>query len=71
MTNPEFLTGTYPVSPGQLAHDLAIAKLIKCADVPGSASDYLYYGTYIKFLREFEVVVESRRVSEEEEDAGL
>lgn len=59
------LTGKFPVSPDQLAHDLAIAKIIKSQDVPASASGYTYYGAYIKYLREFETVIASRAIPEE------
>lgn len=51
MENLEMLTGTFPVAPDQLAHDLAVAKLIKSGAVPASASGYTYYGAYIKYLR--------------------
>lgn len=63
--NIEMLTGPFPVSPDQLAHDLAIAKVIKCQDVPASASGFTYYGTYIKYLREFETVIAARCIPEE------
>ena len=33
MENLEMLTGTFPVAPDQLAHDLAVAKLIKSGAV--------------------------------------
>ena len=42
MENLEMLTGTFPVAPDQLAHDLAVAKLIKSGAVPASASGYTY-----------------------------
>ena len=60
MENLEMLTGTFPVAPDQLAHDLAVAKLIKSGAVPASASGYTYYGAYIKYLREFETVIANR-----------
>lgn len=63
------LAGDFPVSPDQLAHDLAIAKLIKSNDVPASASGYTYYGAYIKYLREFETVV-ANRIQEESENVS-
>ena len=53
MENLDMLTGTFQVPADQLAHDLAVAKVIKSADVPSSASGYTYYGAYIKYLREF------------------
>lgn len=65
MDNLEMLTGTFPVSPDQLAHDLAVAKVIKSQDVPASASGYTYYGAYIKYLREFETVISARAIPEE------
>ena len=65
MENLEMLTGTFPVSPDQLAHDLALAKVIKSQDVPASASGYTYYGAYIKYLREFETVIAGRALPEE------
>ena len=64
MENLEMLTGAFPVPPDQLAHDLAVAKVIKSSDVPSSASGYTYYGAYIKYLREFEAVIASRTVQE-------
>ena len=60
------LTGTFPVAPDQLAHDLAVAKLINSNEVPASASGYMYYGAYIKYLREFETVIASRLTEESE-----
>lgn len=70
MDNLEMLTGTFPVSPDQLAHDLAVAKVIKNQEVPASASGYAYYGAYIKYLREFETVISSRIIQEEPENVG-
>ncbi|MFR2046901.1 MAG: hypothetical protein ACLS3U_03070 [Lachnospiraceae bacterium] len=67
MENLEMLTGTFPVAPDQLAHDLAVAKLIKSGTVPASASGYTYYGAYIKYLREFETVI-ANRIPEESEN---
>lgn len=69
MENLEMLTGTFPVAPDQLAHDLAVAKLIKSGAVPASASGYAYYGAYIKYLREFETVI-ANRLPEESENVG-
>ena len=70
--NFEMLTGEYSASPDQLAHDLAIARVIKSQEVPATASAYTYYGAYIKFLREFEAVIESRMLPEEaESDASI
>lgn len=66
MKNLEMLTGTFPVAPDQLAHDLAVAKLIKSNEVPASASGYMYYGAYIKYLQEFETVIASRLTEESE-----
>lgn len=66
MENLDMLTGDFPVTPDQLAHDLAIAKVIKCRDVPASASGYTYYGAYIQYLREFETVIAARTIQEEE-----
>ena len=61
MENLEMLTGTFPVAPDQLAHDLAVAKLIKSGAVPASASGYAYYGAYIKyFTGNFETVIANR-----------
>lgn len=65
MDNLEMLTGSFPVSPDQLAHDLAIAKLIKSGCVPASASGFTFYGAYIKYLREFETVIAARAIPEE------
>lgn len=59
------LTGEFSISPEQLAHDLAIAKVIKSGDVPASASGYTYFGAYINYLREFETVIETRMDLEE------
>ncbi len=70
MENLEMLTGAFPVPPDQLAHDLAVAKVIKSSDVPSSASGYTYYGAYIKYLREFEAVIASRTVQEEPENVS-
>jgi hypothetical protein len=70
MPNIEMLTGTFSVSPDQLAHDLAVAKVIKSADVPASASGYTYYGAYIKYLREFETVIAARTLPEESANVG-
>lgn len=70
MENLEMLTGAFPVPPDQLAHDLAVAKVIKSSDVPSSASGYTYYGAYIKYLREFETVIASRTVLEEPENVS-
>ena len=64
-TNVEMLTGEYFVSPDQLAHDLAIAKIIKSQGVSPMASGYAYYGAYIKYLREFEAVIENRSLESE------
>ncbi len=61
----DMLTGDFPVSPDQLAHDLAVAKVIKSQDVPASSSGYTYYGAYIKYLREFETVIYSRIIQGE------
>lgn len=69
--NLEMLTGTFPASPEQLAHDLAIAKVIKSSDVPSSASGYTYYGAYIKYLREFETIIAARAFLEEPANASL
>ena len=66
----EMLTGDYFVSPDQLAHDLAIAKVIKSQEVPASASGYAYFGAYIRYLREFEVVIEDRMLKDEEQEDG-
>lgn len=60
MENLEMLTGPFPVSPDQLAHCLALAKVIKSQEVPAASSGYTYYGAYIKYLREFETVIASR-----------
>lgn len=68
MENLEMLTGTFPVAPDQLAHDLAVAKLIKSGAVPASASGY--YGAYIKYLREFETVIVNRIPEESENVSG-
>lgn len=65
MQNSEMLTGAFPVSSDQLAHDLAISRLIKSGEVPASASGFTYYGAYIKFLREFETVIAARVLPEE------
>lgn len=70
MENLEMLTGTFPVAPDQLAHDLAVAKLIKSGAVPASASGYTYYGAYIKYLREFETVIANRIPEESENVSG-
>lgn len=70
MENLEMLTGAFSVPPDQLAHDLAVAKVIKSSDVPSSASGYTYYGAYIKYLREFETVIASRTVLEEPENVS-
>lgn len=70
MENLEMLTGTFPVAPDQLAHDLAVAKLIKSGTVPASASGYAYYGAYIKYLREFETVIANRIPEEPENVSG-
>lgn len=70
MQNLEMLTGDFPVSPNQLAHALAVAKVIKSQEVPASASGYTYYGAYIKYLREFETVISSRTAQEEPENVG-
>lgn len=72
MENLEMLTGTFPVAPDQLAHDLAVAKLIKSGAVPASASasGYAYYGAYIKYLREFETVIVNRIPEESENVSG-
>ena len=64
MENLEMLTGTFPVAPDQLAHDLAVAKLIKSGAVPASAS------AYIKYLREFETVIANRIPEESENVSG-
>lgn len=58
------------VAPDQLAHDLAVAKLIKSGAVPASASGYTYYGAYIKYLREFETVIANRIPEESENVSG-
>ena len=65
-TNMEMLTGEYSVSPEYLAHSLAIAKVIKTQGVPPAASGYAYYGAYIRYLREFETVIENRSLESEE-----
>lgn len=70
MENLDMLTGTFPVPADQLAHDLAVAKVIKSADVPSSASGYTYYGAYIKYLREFETIIAARAAQEEPENVG-
>lgn len=70
MENLEMLTGAFPVPADQLAHDLAVAKVIKSADVPSSASGYTYYGAYIKYLREFETIIAARAAQEEPENVG-
>lgn len=70
MNDFEFLTGDVLVSSDQLAHDLALARLIKSGDVPPSASGYSYFGAYTKYLREFEVVIESRMSAQEEFENG-
>lgn len=70
MENLEMLTGTFPVAPDQLAHDLAVAKLIKSGTVPASASGYTYYGAYIKYLREFETVIANRIPEESKNVSG-
>lgn len=71
MFNLEMLTGDFPVSPDQLAHDLAVAKVIKSQEVPASASGYTYYGAYIKYLREFETVISSRIIQDQEEPENV
>lgn len=71
MDNLEMLTGSYPVSADQLAHDLAIAKLIKSGSVPPSASGFTFYGAYIKYLREFETVIAARTLPEEPANVGV
>ena len=70
MENLEMLTGAFPVTPDQLAHDLAIAKLIKSNVVPATASGYTYYGAYIKYLREFETVIANRIVEDPKNVSG-
>lgn len=65
MSDLSMLTGAFPVSADQLAHDLAISRLIKSGDVPASASGFTYYGAYIKYLREFETVIAARALPEE------
>lgn len=70
MENLDMLTGTFQVPADQLAHDLAVAKVIKSADVPSSAFGYTYYGAYIKYLREFETIIAARAAQEEPENVG-
>ena len=70
MENLEMLTGTFPVAPDQLAHDLAVAKLIKSGTVPASAYGYTYYVAYIKYLREIDTFIANRIPEESENVSG-
>jgi hypothetical protein len=60
MKDFSLLSGSFSVPADQLAHDLAIARLVKSADVPAGSTAFCYFGAYIEYLREFEVVIASR-----------
>ena len=48
------------VDPELLAHDLAIAKMMKMPELDGDADNHRFYDAYVELLQGFRAIVDDR-----------
>lgn len=50
----------FDVQPDQLAHDLALIKLVKSSKITDKSNEWEIYDTYVKELSKFKVVIDDK-----------